>query len=89
MSVTLDDMADAAMNAHAKFAEWQADYTERMLQPIVEDELMSVWNTMTPEQHAALKASDPANYQVVEKLVGKLGVRNGNAKVRGKQIKYR
>lgn len=89
MSITFDDMSDAAMNAHAKFEEWRADYVERMLQPIVEDELVTVWNTMTPEQHAALQAVDPQNHEVVQRLVERIGGKHGNATVRNKQRQRR
>ena len=81
MTITLHDIEDAFLNARAKFKSWERDYKAQYTQPIAEGELMAVWHTLTPEQHAQMAAADPATYEQVKNLVDQLGVKHGRTMV--------
>jgi len=76
MTATKQDIESSYLNARAKFREWKDDYAQRYGEPSAEQELLAVWKTMTPEQHAMAQQTDPQKYAQVEQLAKQLEVKN-------------
>lgn len=65
----ISDAEDAYLSGHAEFMEWHAEFMAQWFKPLGDTLLRALWDSLTPEQHAALEAMSPEAHAVFEQMV--------------------
>jgi hypothetical protein len=66
--MTIADAEDAYLEGSAFFEEWKKDDEAEWFKPIGDTMIAMLFEQMTPEMHAEMRAIDPESYDIMAQL---------------------
>ena len=66
--MTIADAEDAYLEGSAFFEEWKAEDEREWFKPIGDTMIAVLFEQMTPEMHAEMRAIDPDSYDIMAQL---------------------